>query len=193
MLIACSVLAVGCGPDSKLLEARLNSAQALYHKKDLDGAFQIVIDVIDQDPGNSTARMMAARIEFYRSNSKEAEKHCRAILDNNSEHYGALLWLARILSGEKGRVLEAQGLIDRALLIDTRSPEIWYLKGLLHEKKGELAEAIAAYNAGIYSSHHIGNMHLRLADLYGDAKIEKRKVYHLNWARIMGGQAQLPE
>jgi tetratricopeptide (TPR) repeat protein len=175
-----------CGPDQAWIDEQMKAALHHYQNRRLDPAYAAAIQVVDQAPGDAAARMLVARVEYYRQNFEAAADHCQAVLDENPEHFGALLWLARIWSNESGKEREAMALILRALRVETRSPELWHLKGLLHERMDEIADSIAAYRVAT-GNNRVALSHLRLADLYGRAELAERREYHRRMARLMGG------
>ncbi|MCR9145167.1 MAG: tetratricopeptide repeat protein [bacterium] len=181
------LLGAGCGPDEAWVDERMKTALDHYQNRRLDPAYSAAIEVVDQAPGNAAARILVTRVEYYRKNFEAAAEHCGAVLDDNPEHFGALLWLARIWSTEEGKEREAMALIHRALRIETRSPELWYLKGLLHERMGEVADAITAYRVGT-ADNRIALSHIRLSELYAKAELNERRDHHRKMATVLGAQ-----
>ena len=181
--------ALACGPDEVWLSEKRKQAQEHYQQRELDQAYAVAIEMLDRAPDDSTARILLVRIEYYRQNTEAAEKHAQALLDSNPDHYGALLWLARIWSNQEAKVADAMQLIERALRIETRSTEAWYLKGILHERQGQLADAITAYQAAA-ADNRPALVHLRLAELYKRADLAAKAETHLKLAKVFG--AKLP-
>lgn len=179
------VTGIGCGPDQTWVDSQMKTALDHYQNRRLDQAYQAAIEVVDRAPDHAASRILVARVEYYRKNYEDATDHCQAVLDENPDHFGALLWLARIWSNETGKEREAMALINRALRVETRSPELWYLKGLLHERMGEIADAITSYQVGT-RDNRIALTHIRLSELYAQAELTDRRDHHRRMARVLG-------
>ena len=93
--------------------------------------------------------------------------------------------MARVRSHKDQDLPGALAMLDAVLAVDGGNPEAWYLKGNLHERRGDLQEAMAAYRYGLESRKFLARMYLRLATIYARAELKTEARRYLEDAAVL--------
>jgi tetratricopeptide (TPR) repeat protein len=120
---------------------------------------------------------MLGKLDYVAGDMSAAERHFQAVAERSPPNLDGLLWLARVRSHEDRDVPGALAALDAVLTADSGNPEAWHLKGNLHERQGDLEQAMACYRYGMQSRKHLARIYLRLSAIYaqGDLPDESRR------------------
>ncbi len=168
----------------------MSQALTFYRERQLDGALRLSREVLDDHPEHHPALLLAARIALYQGRYEDAGRFAERILDDRPDHCGALLLRARtLLHGEEAEPAAALALLEHVVEMDSGHAEAWYLRGLALERLERLPDAITSYRTAAAAGRRLAAAHVRLADLYKNAKLDREAQYHAGIARIIGGGA----
>lgn len=169
------ILACSCGPSRADLDAKFAEANKLFGDQSGPKALKLYQEIVDADSKYISARIMMARIYYYERKFADAESTLKKAVDAQPENIDALFWLARVQSVVPDKKEEAMKNLELLLQRDGSRVDALVLKGMLHEEKKEISQAIVAYRAATQSESDIGQAHLRLANIYGAAGMEDMK------------------
>lgn len=117
-------------------------------RNSLDEAIDLARRKITTDPSSERALVTLGYLLLKKGALAEAEKAFDSALSLNGRYHEALtgkgITLARM-----GKDQAAEELLQRALILNPNPVRTYYELGLLYEKKGDLAKAIAEYKKGI--------------------------------------------
>ena len=88
----------------------------------------------------------------------EAERHCKAILEANPDHFDALHLLG-VIEAQRGRLVEASRLLERALVINPQSAEAHSNRGNVLLARLHYEEARASYERALELRPDIAETH----------------------------------
>lgn len=144
-----------------------------FNAYDLDGAQRALKIVLEADPDSAPAHVMQGKIYFYRQNYEDAGVSFQRAANSNPDHIDAMFWQARtrMMKNEDEADEQALQMLDRIISLDSAHIEAWYAKGLLHQKRGQMDAAIAAYKSGLQNSGKIALIYLQLGSVYHKANL----------------------
>jgi predicted O-linked N-acetylglucosamine transferase (SPINDLY family) len=151
------------------MSGRLDDAQV---------ALQQALLIVPDHPAalTSLGRLLYARGEF------ESAAHCfERSLAAGVPAGEALINLANTRIAQR-RWSEAEADLQRSLAFDPQSADGWYLLGFLHERRGELREAIAPYEKSMAlqarprTAHNLGLVFDQLGDWQAAARMMQRAL-----------------
>lgn len=102
---------------------------------------------------------------YFQEKFEKAEKIFKSIRESHPNSARAKLGEAFILANH-GNDRHALDMLERALSVDDLLPEAYYLRGLLHEKDGEIDAAVKDYQNVILLDPDFVMAHFNLAILY---------------------------
>lgn len=182
-LLGATLLA--CGPDPAEVTRKYSEAQRLYAKGDRDAATGALNAVLELVPDHAGAHIMLGKLDYLAGDAKAAGEHFAAVQDAHPENVDSQLWMARVRSHKDQDLPGALAMLDAVLAVDGGNPEAWYLKGNLHERRGDLQEAMAAYRYGLESRKFLARMYLRLATIYARAELKTEARRYLEDAAVL--------
>lgn len=183
----------GCGPDASNIAEKYAQASRDFGEQKTGAARSAIDEILDLDPTHTNARILRGRIAYYDKKYDEAEIDFREAWIQDSSSIDALLWLARsqsLRTDESGESVPKTGpvaaIASLELLVekDPGNTAAWYLLGTLYEGQGQIDRAIAAYRYGLVAGQNLGLIHVRLAELYGEADLIEQARPHLEAAAI---------
>lgn len=176
--LALLALASCGGPvQDPVVDAKYETALKEYANQELDAARELLTEVLDEAPGYPGVRVMLGKIHYHQQEYERALELFESARDENSADLTALTWIART-QRIRGETTAALAAIDEVVRYSPSNVEAWYLKGQIHESTGQLDDAIASYRYGLQQGENLALIHLRLAELYGDAGFEDRADLH---------------
>jgi tetratricopeptide (TPR) repeat protein len=120
-------------------EAPLNS---------LDEAIDLARQRITADPSSLKEQVALGYLLLQRGSLEEAEKVFDGVLSLNARYHDALTGKGIVLA-RMGKDQAAEELLQKALILNPNPVRTYFELGLLYEKKGEFAKAVAEYKKGI--------------------------------------------
>ena len=138
-----------------------------YYKKDLARAEKFFHQALDADESLHNARLMIAKIHYFRKNFDAAIAEERKILEDEKNHVGARYWLARtlVVQSEKNDS-EAMEHLHKVLEMDNHHLRARALLALLYEKNEKYKEALREYGTILYEEERMVSARANLAILY---------------------------
>lgn len=186
--LVAAIAAAACGADSSALPPpKYQAALSAYAAGRQAEALAALEEVLAAEPEFTPALLMQGKLYYYGRNNEAAEKAFAAARESDSENLDAMIWLARLRSASPESRDEALQLIDAAVQRSSSSVEAWYVKGLVHRRRGEVEKAIAAYQAGANEGKRLALIHLQLAELYEQAELADQARAHLALAAALSG------
>lgn len=103
-------------------------------------------EAVDQVPGHIEARLGLASLMVRAGRLEEAEAQYRRVLEDDETNVTARLGIAGVLLRQgTGDMDQAEATLRAVLDKDPLQPRAWYLRALIHEQRGEFAQAAAGY------------------------------------------------
>lgn len=175
------LLILSCAADNSAVSATYERALELYSRNDLTSAQNALQDVLKDNPDHINARIMLGKILYYNQNYEEAETAFTEAVNQDDNKLDAVLWLAKTRT-LLNKTDEGMRNIDHFISRDSNNIEAWYIKGLLHEQKGDTKEAMAAYSYAISKGQHLALVHMRLANIYKESSLPDMAQKHFRMA-----------
>ncbi|MCE9598405.1 MAG: hypothetical protein K8S54_10595 [Spirochaetia bacterium] len=173
---AMAVLAISsCGSNKTEVEKKFAEANKLFEGQNTPQALKLYREIVETDPQHTGAQVMVGRILYYDRKFVEAEKLLAQTTSKHSDSIDALFWLARVQSVIPGKKEEAMKNLETLLQRDGSRVDALVLKGMLHEEKKEVSQAIVAYRAATQTEQEIGQAYFRLASIYSAAGLDDMK------------------
>jgi tetratricopeptide (TPR) repeat protein len=164
MTLSFAAGAFGCR-DAERAQLEYQRAEKLYSERALSEALAAYKSALDADASLHAAQIGVARTLYYQREYAAAEAPLLDLLRKEPCHVHARIWLARVQSLQKDRADQALATADAGLACGP-SAELWRLKGMLHESRGELTAALAAYRSAIAVTRESAQAAVQLAALY---------------------------
>lgn len=124
-------------------------AQTYYELQDFDQSLKATKKVISLDPTNPEPHRLQAKVFQSKSMWKESIEACEEAIARGSDSpwtYNNMGYAYLVLGHYEDAVRE----LEKAVSFDTGvSATIWNNLGLAYEKKGDLRDSVAAYNAAL--------------------------------------------
>ncbi|MBX7057215.1 MAG: tetratricopeptide repeat protein [Leptospirales bacterium] len=184
-VLAATALLTCSGAGREALDARYGQALAAYAGGDQAKSKLLLEEILKEDSDYTPALLMQAKILYYAQNMDAAEEAFRAAQRSDSRNIDAMVGLARVLALKAEGRDEALALIQDAVGRSGASVEAWYVKGLVHERRGEVDQAIAAYRAAANEGRRLSLVHLQLGQLYRRAGLQEQSEYELKLAEAL--------
>ena len=124
------------------------STQSSADQASLDGAIEQARQRTAADPSSAKAQVTLGDLLLTRGSLDEAQKAFEAALSLNARDHDALTGKGMVLA-RKGKDQEAEAVLRKALMMNPNPVRTFYELGMLFEKKGDYAKAIAEYKNGI--------------------------------------------
>lgn len=169
------ILAVSCGGKKADLDKKFAEANRLFEAQNTPQALKLYQEIAEADKEHTGAQVMIGRIFYYDRKFGEAEKVLAQTVSRQSESIDALFWLARVQSVIPARKEEAMKNLEILLQRDGSRVDALVLKGMLHEEKKEVSQAIVAYRAATQTEQEVGQAYFRLANIYNAAGLDDMK------------------
>ncbi len=190
------LLAAACNACSQAEErAAQEYAKAVerFNANDLDGAQRALKIVLEADPDSAPAHVMQGKIHFYRQNYQDAAASFQRAANSNPDHIDAMFWQARtrMMKNEDEADEQALQILERVISLDSAHIEAWYAKGLLHQKRGQMDAAIAAYKSGLQNSGKIALIYLQLGSVYHKASLPSEAERYFERALALSSDPDL--
>lgn len=145
-------------------QAHNNAGTLLLAKGETELAARHFNAALRADPGLVEATFNLGLIAESAGDRTSAETRFRAVLDRDGAHHGALLGLARQLTGgDAPQRLEALALCDGAILNQPDDPRAHHARGVVLERLRRFPEAAQAFRDAWRLS--AGSMHAALGDV----------------------------
>lgn len=174
--------AVACANSAAEAPALYERAAREYEEQNLDRALELFKESARKDASLHNARLMAAKIYYYKKDFPRALEELDALLERNGGHAGALYWKGRVLAlaapaetkkGETGD-REAMECLVKALEIDAHHLPARALLALLYEKNRLYREALREYHLLLQEEESVFNARANLALLYRRMGLKER-------------------
>ncbi len=195
-VLFCVTLA-SCGGSSKEALKYYQKGNAAYLKNDLGAAEKFYEKAAGLDPGLLNARLMMAKICYYRKQFPKAHEHLDAILGKNEDHVAALYWKARTLTvnskGDKKDEERAVRLLQRVVELDGSHIRARALLALLYEKGEKYREAIYEYQMILQEEEALVNARANLGILYSRMGLKNRALNQLGIAAGIAKLSGIPD
>ncbi|MCP5483395.1 MAG: tetratricopeptide repeat protein [Spirochaetales bacterium] len=193
-LVGCLVfITAACSePDAEAL-ARYENALQLFNRQNYNAARPILEGVLDEYPGFINARVMLGKIYYYNNDHASAERFFEEAYSEDPYNLNTLLWLSktqRLIEGKQDEALEN---INEVVRRDSGNIEAWYIKGLLHQDRGENDQAMAAFSAGAAYGQKLALIHMRLAEIYARARLQEDASTQMLIANALARSPELQE
>ncbi len=157
-----------------------------YETQNLDRALTLFTAAAKKDGKLYNARLMAAKVHYFKKEFPLALEELERILKNAGDHTGALYWKARVLSIAPHSVKDgatadkdAMHCLRRVLEYDAHHVRARALLALLYEKNKHYREALQEYHLILLEEETVINARANLALLYrrmGLADRSKREI-----------------
>ncbi len=158
-------------------------AYSLFKMKSAEKAFK---EAIVNDSSNLNARLMLAKIGYFKGEYKAALKYIEEILSQDKNNINGLYWKARIEIMQKPRAKErAKNSLKRVVEVDSHHLPARLLLALLYEAEGENRRALDHYMAVLNEEAYIINARLNLATLYSRMGSMKKAKAELQKAKMI--------
>ncbi|MBL8021331.1 MAG: tetratricopeptide repeat protein [Leptospirales bacterium] len=174
-LLGLLVIAASCGGKKAELDKKFAEANRLFETQNTPQALKLYQEITDADSDHTGAHVMIGRILYYDRKFGEAEKVLAETVSRQPESVDAIFWLARVQSVIPAKKEEAMKNLEILLQRDGSRVDALVLKGMLHEEKKEVSQAIVAYRAATQHEQDIGQAYFRLASIYSTAGLEDMK------------------
>lgn len=125
-------------------ETLLDLAEDALDRGDPEEALRICDRVLAADAGHVGAMFIAAEANRDLRRADEAEGGYRDVLRVDPQHSPSWSGLAAVLFDQL-RFEEAQSAVQRAMRLDTRNPEAYYVRAMIRERRGDYAGAARDY------------------------------------------------
>ena len=142
--------------------------------------------ILEQDPEFTNARIMLGKIHYFQKDFSAAVREFKQAHGTDPRSDNALFWLAKAQSLQEDTREAALRNLDLLLEHNSAHLEAWRIKGELHERRGEIREAIVAYSMAVSQSGEIARSAVRLGALYLQAGLDKKAEEHFAQARVLG-------
>ena len=166
-------------------QSEIKKANQFYAQGKTQEALRIYNSVYEKYPDDSNPGIMSARIYYYKQEFDTAEKILRSIVEKDEANANARFWLAKVISVDKKNNKEVLAFLDGILKKNQNHLEAWHLKGIIHEKEGELKEAIASYRMGIAEGEKLADIYVQLGNLYKKAELNDMAREHFRIAKTI--------
>lgn len=190
LALACFIAPLNLGAscakaETAELDKKYESALQAYAAGDKERSGQLLEDILKVDSNYTPALLMQAKILYYGQNMADAQEAFRTALRSDPESVDAAVGLARVLALEESGREEALQLANSAVGRSSTSVEAWYVKGLVHERRGEVDQAIAAYRTAANEGRRLALVHLQLGQLYRRAGLAPQADFEFKLAEAL--------
>ena len=165
-------LSLSCGGDPEAYRLFTKGKEA-YARKDLDKAKKYFEKASKLDENLFNAKLMLAKIHYFRRDFKEALRIIDSVLDDERNHVSSLFWKARTLvimkkrgSDVKKTDAEAMRCLQRVLEMDARHISARNLLALLYEKNSMYKESLYEYKLALEEEESLISTRANLSILY---------------------------
>ena len=149
----------------KTVEARLALADLYVNIDRTDEAVNVLKSVAEEKEGFADATVRLASIDYTQRRAADAKREIDAVLAEQPRHLEALLLKAQLLAAD-GKLGDAIIRAQEAAASGTRaSADAYYLLGMLHSRRNQLEEAVAAFQEVIKINPKGLDARLQLAQL----------------------------
>lgn len=189
-IIAILSVCVSCKGDTEKAYKLYLKGKEAYFKQELDTAQKYFIEASKIDTSLINARLMLAKIYYFKKNFNEAIDTLSSILAENSDHPGSLFWKARTLVIMKKedkdditkRESEAISLLQKVIELDSHHIGARNLLALLYEKNKKYKEALFEYKAALREEETLLNTRANLSILYHRLGLKDKAVNEIERA-----------
>ncbi len=170
-----------------------------YHRKNLDEAADFFQRSLREDSGRAEAKLMLAKIGYYRRDFTRARSHLSDILEDSPDHVSALYWLARTLIMDTGNDTgaaprsenQAVALLQNVISVDESHIGARSLLALIFEKRRMYREAIVQYRRILGEEETLVSARANLALLFRRMGLHDRSKAELDIAGSIADSAGL--
>ncbi len=167
-------------PDSRLAVAIAYAARG-YNTS----AIQQFQEVLKLQPENQTAMMGLGRTLLTENKLDEALEPLLKVAEMNKDNprkhildqLEAVYYDLGVIYSRKGNYEEATSYLGQALEINSTDADAWLTLAQVHEKRGELQQAIEAYERVVGFVPDYEEAYQGMAKIYGTLKLEGQKAY----------------
>jgi len=136
--------AAGQAPAGERIEQTVDEAS----QNSFDEAIDLARQRITADPSSVKEYVTLGYLLLKRGSPQEAEKVFDEALSLNARYHDAMTGKGVALAG-MGKDVAAEEWLQKALVLNPNPVRTYYELGLLYEKKGDFARAIAEYKKGV--------------------------------------------
>ena len=181
----------GCGGEpSPEVQANFREAMKFYNARRMGKAESLFREVLIADGDFVEAHLMLGRLYYYENKFELAEIAFREAANLDAANLTSRYYLARIYSLKSSRHHEALAQLEYILEKNSEFIQAWRLRGEIHQRRGDLRQAIAAYNFAVNESKKMTLVHRKLARLYGEAQMTEKSQAAEGIARCLSAGDQ---
>lgn len=155
----------------------LEQAKALYNKKDLEKAEELLFKALELDPDNQNVLLTLGQV-YYAQNKKDK---CIELLNKLSDdnQNPEFLNFCGAVESYQGNFKAAKDFVLNAIKLDPKNDEYYFNLANIYFKQGDTTFAKQYYNHAIALKPENKNYHFALANLYYSEKHYKRALEEL--------------